>query len=184
MVPAKKYYSIGENSVVYDTSKIINGLKDKEKIILGHDCHIRGELLLFGHGGSIEIGDYCYVGPNSYVWSAKKIKIGNRVLISHNCSIFDSDTHPLDPEERHKQFKEIIITGQPKSINLNEKEIDIEDDVLIAANSIILKGVRIGKAAVVGAGSVVTKDVPPYAIVAGNPAKVVNYVKKESKIGK
>lgn len=183
MLPAKRYYSAGSNCVIYDTAKIINGLKDRSRIVLGDNCHIKGELLLFGHGGNIEIGDYSYVGPNTYVWSAKRIKIGNRVLISHNCSIFDSDTHPLDPEERHKQFKEIITIGQPKSIDLKEKETVIEDDVLIAANSIILKGVRIGKAAVVGAGSVVTRDVPSYAVVAGNPAKIVNYVQKESRIG-
>lgn len=182
-IKGQKYYHSGNNTVVYETAKILNFLKDKEKIVLGHDCHIKGELLIFGHGGQIEMGDFSYLGPNSYVWSAKKITIGKRVLISHNCSIFDSDTHPLDPGERHEQFKEIITTGQPKHINLNEKEVVIGDDVLIAANSIILKGVKIGKAAIVGAGSVVTKDVPPYAIVAGNPAKIVNYVQKESDIG-
>jgi len=178
-LPQKRYFKVGYNSILYDSSKISNPSKINENIIVGDFCHIRGELLLFGHGGKIEMGDYCYVGRNTYIWSALKIKIGNRVLISHNCGIFDNDTHPLDPDERHKQFKEIITTGQPRHINLNEKEIEIEDDVLIAANSIILKGIRIGKAAIVGAGSVVTKDVPPYAIVAGNPAKIVNYVQKE-----
>ncbi|MFZ4854981.1 MAG: acyltransferase [Desulfuromonadaceae bacterium] len=182
-MPAKKYYLIGENSVVYDSAKIINGLKDNSKIVLGSSCHIKGELLLFGHGGHIEMGDFSYLGPNSYVWSAKKITIGNRVLISHNCNILDNDTHPLDPVERHKQFREIITCGQPKQIDLNEEEIIIEDDVLIAANSIILKGVRIGKAAIVGAGSVVTRDVPPYTVVAGNPARIVRQLRKENLIG-
>jgi len=183
IVPAKKYYLIGDNSVLYDTAKISNNLKDKGKIILGSSCHIKGELLIFGHGGQIKMGDFCYLGSNSYVWSAKKITIGNRVLISHNCNLFDNDTHPLDPEERHAQFREIITSGQPKQIDLNEEEIIIEDDVLIAANSIILKGVRIGKAAIVGAGSVVTKDVPPYSVVAGNPARVVRQLRKENSIG-
>jgi len=49
-------------------------------------------------------------------------------------------------------------------------------------NSIILKGVRIGRVAIVGAGSMVTKDVPPYARVAGNPAKIVNYIQKDDSI--
>ncbi len=182
LLPKIKYYLVGDNSIIYDSSRILNPSKAKENIVIGNCCHIKGELLLFGHGGKIEIGDYCYVGQNSYIWSAKKIKIGNRVLISHNCNIFDNDTHPLDPEKRHNQFKEIITTGQPKVIDLKEKEIVIEDDVLIAANSIILKGVRIGKAAIVGAGSVVTKDIPPFAIVAGNPAKIVRYLQKDGSI--
>lgn len=180
----RKYFVAGRKSVVYATARIINGLQDRERIVIGDNCHVKGELLLFGHGGRIRLGNYCYIGPNTFIWSAKSILIGDRVLVSHNCNIFDSDTHPIDPEDRHKQFKEIITTGQPQLVNLNEKEVVIEDDVLIAANSIILKGVRIGKAAIVGAGSVVTKDVPPYAIVAGNPAKIVNYVKKVSKVGK
>lgn len=179
----KKYYKIGRDCNLYSTSEINNPSKIADNIFIGNFCHIRGELLLFGHGGKIEMGDYCYVGLNTHIWSATSIIIGDRVLISHNCNIIDNDTHPLDPEERHKQFKAIITTGQPKCINLNEKEIVIEDDVLIAANSIVLKGVRIGRAAIVGAGSVVTKDVPPYAIVAGNPAKIVNYVMKEIPIG-
>jgi acetyltransferase-like isoleucine patch superfamily enzyme len=179
----KKCYKIGKHTNLYSTSELINPSNIDDNIIVGDFCHIRGELLLFGHGGKIEMGDYCYVGLNTHIWSAKSIIIGNRVLISHNCNIFDNDTHPLDPEARHKQFKEIITKGQPKSINLNEREIVIEDDVLIAANSIILKGIRIGKAAIVGAGSVVTDDVPPYAVVAGNPAKIVRYIQRKNTIG-
>ena len=64
--------------------------------------------MTFGQGGNINIGDYCYIGKNSNVWSAKDINIGNRVLIAHNCNIFDSNTHPLDPVKRHEQFKKIL----------------------------------------------------------------------------
>jgi acetyltransferase-like isoleucine patch superfamily enzyme len=125
------------------------------------------------------MGDYCYVGKDSYIWSAKKISIGNRVLISHNCNIFDKDTHPLDKVERHNQFKDIIFNGHSKNINLNEEEVLIENDVLIGACSIILKGVRIGEGAVFSAGSMVTGDVPPDTVVAGNPARVIRKLNKE-----
>jgi len=177
LLPSKRYYLIGKHSVLYKSSSIVNNLKQKNKIQIGEYCHIKGELLLFGHGGQIELGDYCYVGMNTYIWSAKKIKLGNRVLISHNCNIFDNDTHPLDPEKRHKQFVELISHGHPEKLDLQEKEVVIEDDALISANSIILKGVRIGKGAVVGAGSVVTKDVPAFTIVAGNPARIIKTLK-------
>jgi acetyltransferase-like isoleucine patch superfamily enzyme len=121
------------------------------------------------------------VGANTYIWSGKSIKIGNRVLIAHHCNIFDNDTHPVNPQERHRQFKAIITTGQPKAIDLGDEEIVIEDDVLINANCIILKGVTLGKGAIVGAGSVVTKDVPPYTVVAGNPAKQIREISFEER---
>lgn len=170
-----------ETAVLYDTARIINNLKKNEAIKIGAFTHIRGELLTFAHGGRIEIGEYCYVGLNTCIWSGKLIKIGNRVLIGHHCNIFDNDTHPLNPRERHAQFKQIITTGQPQNINLKDEEIWIENDVLIAANATILKGVRIGLAAVVGAGSVVTKDVAPYTIVAGNPAKLIREIPLEER---
>ncbi len=166
--------------VLYDTARIINNLKKREAIRIGAFTHVRGELLTFAHGGEIEIGEYCYVGAETYIWSGKSIHIGNRVLIAHHCNIFDNDTHPFDPEERHRQFKQIITTGQPEKVNLQDEEIVIEDDVLIAANVTILKGVRIGSAAVIGAGSVVTKDVAPNTLVAGNPARFI----REISVGK
>jgi acetyltransferase-like isoleucine patch superfamily enzyme len=165
-----------KTAMLYDTARVINNMKRKETIKIGAFTHIRGELLTFAHGGRIEIGDYCYVGANTCIWSGKSIRIGNRVLIGHNCNIFDNDTHPLDPEMRHRQFKQIITTGQPQTIDLKDQEIVIEEDVLVAASVTILKGVRIGRAAVIGAGSVVTKDIAPYTIVAGNPAKLIREI--------
>jgi acetyltransferase-like isoleucine patch superfamily enzyme len=166
----------------YRTASIVNNLGRAGAIRVGAYTHIRGELLTFGHGGAIDIGDYCYVGANTHIWSGKSIRIGNRVLISHNCNLFDNDTHPLNPGDRHAQFLAIITTGQPRSINLNDEEIVIEDDALIGANAIILKGVRIGRGAVIGAGSVVIRDVAPFTVVAGNPAEVVRELPPEDRI--
>ena len=161
----------------YAPARINNCLNNPSFIKIGAYSHIKGELLVFGHGGNIIIGSYCYVGENSRIWSAKKICIGDRVLISHDVNIFDNLTHPIDPELRHKQFVSIITTGQPKQITtLDEKEINICDDVLIGAKSIIMRGITIGECSIIGAGSVVTKDVPPYSIVAGNPARLIRKI--------
>lgn len=168
-------------TIFYSTSVVINSLGKAEAIRIGAFTHVRGELLTFGHGGTIRIGEYCYVGENTRIWSGKSIDIGDRVLISHNCNIFDNDTHPINPRERHEQFKAIISTGQPGDINLNDEEIIIEDDVLIAANVSVLKGVRVGRGAVIGIGSVVLRDVPSYTIVAGNPAKIVREISIEER---
>jgi acetyltransferase-like isoleucine patch superfamily enzyme len=142
-------------------------------IKVGANTHIKGELFTYAHGGRITMGSYCYVGENSKLWSAVDLSIGDRVLIGHNTSIFDSDTHPLNPAERHREYVAIITKGHPPEINLREEPVIIEDDVWIGCNVVVLKGVTIGRGAVVGAGSVVTKNVPPHVIVAGNPARVV-----------
>lgn len=89
--------------------------------------------------------------------------IGNNVLIGSGVLISDNDSHPLLASERNDNSKIAV------------KRIIIEDDVFIGARSIILKGVTIGKGAVVGAGSVVSHDVEPYTIVGGNPATIISH---------
>jgi acetyltransferase-like isoleucine patch superfamily enzyme len=165
---------------LFPSARIFNILGKPENIVIGENSFIRGELLTFAHGGKISIGNYCYVGEGTRIWSAGSIEIGDRVLISHNVNIFDNDTHPIDDANaRHKQFKEIIKTGHPKEIDLKERPVTICNDALIGCNSIILKGVTIGVGAVVGAGSVVCNDVAPFTIVAGNPARPVRTLKQD-----
>ena len=165
-------------AVVHSMAKIINMRNLVEAISVGEGTHIKGDLVVFGHGGSIKIGRDCYVGESSRLWSALEITIGNRVLIAHGVNIFDNLTHPISADARHRHYLEIISTGFPRdpSYALDEKRIVIEDDVWIGASAIILPGVSIGEGAIVGAGSVVTKDVPSYTIVAGNPAKIIREI--------
>jgi acetyltransferase-like isoleucine patch superfamily enzyme len=172
----RKNYCIDATTVLYETARIVNNLPDISAIEIGAFAHIKGELLTFGHGGKITIGEYCYVGEQCHIWSAQQITIGNRVLISHNVNIFDNSTHPINPSLRHQQFKHIITTGQPKNLDLLEQPVVIGDDVWIGCMSIILKGVTIGRGAVIGAGSVVTRDIPPFTIAAGNPAQIIREI--------
>ena len=172
-----KPFILGEKSKVHSSADISNAGGNKNDIVIGNNTHIKGELLLLGHGGQIIIGDYCHVGPNSHIWSGKLIKIGDRVLIGHNCNIFDNDIHPFDPLMRHEQFKKIITEGQPKDIKLNDQEVVIEEDVWIGANVTILKGVKIGRGAIVGANSLIVKDIPEDTIYAGNPGKYIRDIK-------
>jgi acetyltransferase-like isoleucine patch superfamily enzyme len=119
------------------------------------------------------MGAYCYLGVNSKVWSGAEIAIGDRVLIAHNVTIMDNLTHPLDATQRHQHFKDIISKGHPVTIDLDDRPVRIEDDVWIGCNCVVTRGVSIGKGAVVAAGSVVTKDVPAFTLVAGNPAREI-----------
>ena len=155
------------------TARIRNALGDSSQIVIGANSHVRGELMIFAHGGRISIGEWCYVGVGTRIWSGASIDIGNRVLISHSVNIFDNLTHPIRASERHAQAKQIFTTGHPRDIFLDDKPVKIEDDAWVGACAIVMRGVTIGRGGIVAAGAVVTRDVPAYSIVAGNPAVVI-----------
>ena len=161
-------------SIFYQESKVYNHKNDKGKIRLGYNTHIRGNLLVFKYGGEIQIGNDCYIGENSNIWSGERITIGNGVLISHNVNIVDTNSHELDSYKRVERYKEVVSIGHWNNKgSIITAPIIIKDFAWISFNAIILKGVTIGEGAVVAAGSVVTKDVPDYTLVAGNPAVFV-----------
>lgn len=169
--------NIHNRAKIFHTAKVINIRGEKSSINVGSKTHILGELLTFRHAGHIQVGEDCYVGENSRIWSANQIRIGNRVLISHNVNIHDTDGHPLDKELRYSHFLEIVTNGHPKSgLNIPSSTIQIHDDAWIGFNVTVLKGVTIGEGAVVGASSVVTKNVPPNSIYAGNPACFIRWI--------
>ncbi|WP_304062791.1 acyltransferase [Pedobacter glucosidilyticus] len=163
------------NEVLFtSTSTIDNQQNNQEKISIGEGSVIAGALLIFKYGGEIRIGKNCYLGDLSRIWSGEKIIIGDNVLISHNVNIIDTNSHEIDSIERAERYIELIKNGpwQNKG-SIKTKPIIIENNVWISFNSVILKGVKIGEGAIIGAGSVVTKDVPAFTLVTGNPAKVV-----------
>jgi acetyltransferase-like isoleucine patch superfamily enzyme len=170
--------TLGEKSKIYKSAVVENFQGNKLCIQIGQHTHVKGELLVFPHGGNIFIGNYSYIGEGTRIWSALDIHIGNNVLIAHNVNIHDNISHPIEAEARHSHYKHIITKGHPKKdVYLSEKPIYINNDAWIGFNATILKGTTIGKGAVIGACSVVTKDVPENAIVVGNPAQVIGYVK-------
>jgi acetyltransferase-like isoleucine patch superfamily enzyme len=173
--------TIQPGSNFYEQATVVNMQNDKSKITIGGNTHIRGNLLIYSKG-IISIGDYCFIGDNSKIWSAQEINIGNRVLISHNVNIHDNIAHPLDAELRHRDYKRILghENTNPSLFDIKPRPVIIKDDVWIGFNAIILKGVIIGQGAIIGAGSVVTKDIPDWAVVAGNPAKIIKYTSKNA----
>ena len=168
-------------AVIHSTASVRNIREQRQAIRVGAHTHLKGELLTFAHGGEISIGEYCYVGEQSHIWSAARISIGDRVLISHNVNIFDSLTHPISPAERHRHYQHIITRGHPAQVDLGEAPVRIGNDAWIGCLAIVLRGVTIGEGAIVGAGSVVSEDVPPFSIVAGNPARVVRELKPDER---
>ena len=173
----RKHSRVGSDSRFYETAKVFNYRKDASLINIGVNTHIRGELLIFANGGSINIGSNGYVGEGTRIWSANQVSIGDNVLISHNCNISDTDSHEFDHKERELSFKKLILNGHPtEKGTVKTKPITIEDNVWISHNVTIAKGVTIGKGAIIGASSVVTKDVEAFTLVAGNPAKTIRSI--------
>jgi len=115
----------------------------------------------------LEIGDNCGFSAVC-INCANRIVIGKYVLFGFNVTIIDTDFHPIDYLERR-----VSIEGAMS------RPIVIGDDVLIGANSIILKGATIGDRSIIGAGSVVTQNIPPDEIWAGNPARFIRSLIKE-----
>ena len=115
-------------------------------------------------GARLIIGDDFGMTGGSIVCD-ESITIGDRVWVGANAVITDTDFHPLAPETR-----------RARPLDAKTAPVEIADDVFIGMSALILKGLRIGERAVVGAGSVVSRDVPAGAIVAGNPARVVGAV--------
>lgn len=121
-------------------------------------------------GAVIRMGEGC--GATGVVLVAdERIEVGNRVLLGANAIITDTDFHPLDADVRRAT----------PSLGAHAPVV-IEDDVFVGTQALILKGVRIGRGAVVGACAVVTKSVPPGVIVAGNPARIVGHASESARV--
>jgi acetyltransferase-like isoleucine patch superfamily enzyme len=167
-------------AVLFPQSRVTNN-QPREHIVIGSNSRVLAKLETFGHGGRIEIGERCYVGEDTRIWSASSVKIGDRVLISHGVNIHDTNAHSLTASRRAEHFNAIFDGGgHPKSLpDVSTQPIVIGNDVWIGFGSTILKGVTIGDGAVVGAGSFVTKDVEPFTIVVGNPARFIREIAHE-----
>lgn len=120
-----------------------------EKLLIGEDVHIQPNCQLYASGGGIEIGA--------------------GTIFAHGIQVF-ARNHNYDVEDlRYIPYDERFI----------EKKVIIGEYVWVGANVIILPGVTVGKGAVIGAGAVVSGDVPAYAVVGGNPARVLKYRNKD-----
>jgi len=118
-------------------------------------------LVTWASDARIEIGDEVGIS-GGVICARKRISIGSRTLIGANVKIVDTDFHPLSAEARRTNPAEGEV-----------EPVCIEEDCFIGMHSLILKGSHIGKGAVIGAGSVVTGDIPTGAVAAGNPARII-----------
>ena len=144
---------------------------------IGLDSLVMGSVIFEKDYSSITIGNNTYIGPNTQIISAKSVIIGNNVQIAWGCTLLDHNSHSLDFKIRRMDLNN-SLNGIINWDNVKKKPIIIGNDVWIGFNSIIMKGVSIGDGAIIAAGSVVTKDVPAFSIVGGNPAKIIKSISK------
>lgn len=129
-------------------------------IEIGKNVMLREFSILRAHRGRLDIGDNSFIGPHCLL-QGPNLSIGSNVMIGAGAKIFSSN-HNFDKKDVPIMLQDEISKG-----------IKIEDDAWVGANVAILDGVTIGKGSVIGAGAVVTKNVAPFSIAAGNPARLL-----------
>lgn len=181
----KNAYSIIFTKIFYKDARLIrkpfyirckckNNFIYGKGLTTGYCCRIE----LDGESSKLEIGINCRMGDYTHIVATKHVKIGNNVLIASHVYISDSshgnygkdDTFEIDTPYTAPNTRKIIC-----------KDVIIGDNVWIGENVVILPGIKIGDGAIVGASSVVTKDVDKYTIVAGNPAKPIKKYNDQKK---
>lgn len=157
------------------------------RVTFGRDSVLSCRIVLERNVGTVTVGSDSYVG-GSQIICAERIEIGSNVLISWGCTIVDHDSHSIDWRNRAEdvsKWRDGLLSGglekasESKDWDVVEKApITIGDKTWLGMNVTVLKGISIGEGSVVAAGSVVTKDVPPWTLVAGNPARVIKELPK------
>lgn len=128
---------------------------------------IKGEFLIeqpfvCDYGYNIEVGENFYANHNLIILDGSKVKFGDNVFIAPNCGFYTAG-HPLDAKTRNEGWE-------------YSKPIVVGDDVWIGGNVVVVPGVTIGSNTVIGAGSIVTKDIPSNVVAAGNPCRVIKSI--------
>jgi len=159
------YIKRGRGSVIYRSVR--KDIAPFNKFSIGKNSVIEDFSIVNNLVGDVRIGDHTRIGLGNVVIGP--VKIGDHVNLAQNITLSGIDHNFRDVAKRIDQQ------------GVTTSEIVIEDDVWIGANSVITKGIKIGRHSVVAACSLVNRDVPPYSVVAGNPARVIRSYDKTTK---
>jgi acetyltransferase-like isoleucine patch superfamily enzyme len=159
----------------------------RQYVRIGARGMLNSRIVFESASGVVEIGDRAYMGADTTIISRNGVRIGHDVTMAWGITIYDHNSHSFDWRQRAKVvahfrdhygtaacFENIDWTG------VDSAPITIQDRVWVGFGAVILKGVTVGEGAIVGACSVVSKNVEPYTVVAGNPAREVKRLERES----
>jgi acetyltransferase-like isoleucine patch superfamily enzyme len=145
----------------------VPAVKNEGRLLIGDRTRITSTIATFelgvGPGATMDIGSGVLINYGCSFGATKLLRIGDRCNIGTQCILIDNAFHELDPDRRDEQ---------PES-----QPVVLERNVWLASRVIVLPGVTIGENSVIGAGSVVTKDVPPNVLAAGIPARVIRPIR-------
>lgn len=170
------YLSVGKEFIAEDYCEINclskRGIVFGDRVSIGRYALIRPSNFYGGGeiGEGLKVGNNSNIGSYAYIGCSGYIEIGNNVMISPRVSIY-AENHNF-----------ATVDSPMKEQGVTREFVKIEDDCWIASNSVILAGVTIGQGSIVSAGSVVTKDVPPWSIVGGVPAKIIKKRKADGSL--
>jgi len=166
-------YAVADKGVMLGPNAWCYNKGDATRIRIGTGSFCRGILRCESFGsGQIIIHQDVYLGDDTLISCAKHVEIHRNSLLAHGVLVFDNDSHPVDTSQRLADY-ESILRGDRSGDNISATPVSIGPNAWIGMQSILLKGVTIGEGSIVAAGSVVTKDVPPRSLAAGNPAIVI-----------
>ena len=159
---------LGERAWLYSSFAFVHS-QDRASVTVGEDTGLyNGTFFDLGPSAHIRIGRFCTV-VGAIFSTRRSVVIGNYVFISHEVVLADDEMAMPPVDDEHEA-----------GFSSSNCDVIIEDDVWIGARAIILGGVRIGAGAIIGAAAIVDRDVPPYAIFAGNPGRVVGSVPRSA----
>jgi len=186
------YADIDPTSIIKSSFTIdVRCKKIKKYVFIGANSIVDGRINIENPNGYVKVGTNCNIGAG-LINTVQGIEIGNNVVISWNVTLYDHDAHSQNPNIRREDLKTVYLRekdSSPAAVEnwrenikdwscVKKRKITIGNDVWIGFDAVILKGVTIGNGAIIGARSVVTHDVRPYTVVAGNPAVEVKEIEQ------
>lgn len=141
------------------------------RLVVGHHCFIRDKIVFERPKARLCVGDRTYLG-NGLIAIAQSVEIGSDVMFGWGVTVVDHNSHSTRFSQRQGDT-ERWLQGLKDWSTVTIEPVKIHDKVWIGFNAVILKGVTIGEGSVVAAGAIVTKPVPAWTIVAGNPARII-----------